>query len=75
MGLSSTGTSWSEIDACGALGSIASASRVVGRDDHDGAALAGSEIPLPVFEAGEEHGDERKGEGLPPRRPMTIHAS
>lgn len=37
----------------------------VGRDDHDGAALAGSEILLPVFEAGEEHGDERKGEGLP----------
>ena len=37
----------------------------VGRDDHDGAALAGSEILLPVFEAGEEHGDERKDEGLP----------
>src|SRR5262249_16671264 len=37
----------------------------VGRNDHDGAALAGSEILLPVFETGEEHGDERKGEGLP----------
>src|SRR5262249_19626735 len=37
----------------------------VGRNDHDGAALAGSEILLPVFETGEEHGDERKGERLP----------
>src|SRR5262249_44756567 len=37
----------------------------IGRDDHDGAALSRSEILLPVFEAGEEHGDERKDEGLP----------